>query len=128
MDVAGPLCGFEINLEAIPAPRKKANRSKGAVTMSALQAVRRDFAFVMDKTADATTLLRAASGADKKLITDVKVFDLFEGPSLGEDKKSVAIEVTIQPMDKSLTDEEIDAITAKVVANVEKSTGGVLRG
>jgi phenylalanyl-tRNA synthetase beta chain len=96
--------------------------------MSALQAVRRDFAFVMDKTADATTLLRAASGADKKLITDVKVFDLFEGPSLGEDKKSVAIEVTIQPMDKSLTDEEIDAITAKVVANVEKSTGGVLRG
>ncbi|MEM8749806.1 MAG: phenylalanine--tRNA ligase subunit beta [Pseudomonadota bacterium] len=128
MDVSGPLCGFEIMLDAIPEPRAKANRSKGALTISPLQPVKRDFAFVLDKAVPAMTLLRAASGADKKLITSVNVFDLFEGASLGEDKKSVAIEVTLQPTDKSLTDDEIDAISAKVVANVEKSTGGTLRG
>ncbi|MEE9374783.1 MAG: phenylalanine--tRNA ligase subunit beta [Rhizobiaceae bacterium] len=128
MDVTGPLCGFEIFLDAIPAPRKKANRSKGALIVSSLQAVKRDFAFVMDKSVQAALVLRAANGADKKLISNVRVFDVFEGASIGEDKKSLAIEVTIQPSDKSLTDEEIDAIAAKVVENVNKTTGGVLRG
>ncbi len=128
IDVTGPLCGFEINLDAIPEARRKANRSKGALNLSPLQPVRRDFAFVLDKGADAATVLRAASGADKKLITSVKIFDLFEGPSLGEGKKSLAIEVTLQPSEKTLTDEEIDAIAAKVIENVTKSTGGVLRG
>ncbi|MEE9313369.1 MAG: phenylalanine--tRNA ligase subunit beta [Rhizobiaceae bacterium] len=128
MDVTGPLCGFEIFLDAIPAPRKKANRSKGALSVSSLQAVKRDFAFVMDKTVQAAMVLRAANGADKKLITNVRVFDVFEGASIGEDKKSLAIEVTIQPTDKSLTDEEIEAIATKVVENVSKTTGGVLRG
>ncbi len=128
MDVSGPLCGFEINLDALPEPRRKATRSKGALHMSPLQPVRRDLAFVLDSDADAATLLRAAHGADKKLITDVRVFDLFEGASLGENKKSLAVEVTLQPTDKSLTDEEIDAIVQKVIANVAKSTGGTLRG
>ena len=128
MDVSGPLCGFEINLDAIPAPRKKANRSKGALHLSALQPVRRDFAFVVGSDTQAATVLRAARGADKKLISDVSVFDVFEGPSLGVDKKSMAIEVTLQPTNQSLTDAEIDAIASKVVANVEKSTGGQLRG
>ena len=73
-------------------------------------------------------VLRAAQGADKKLITGAQVFDLFEGPSLGEDKKSLAIEVTVQPFDKSLTDEQIETLTAKIIANVTKTTGGVLRG
>jgi phenylalanyl-tRNA synthetase beta chain len=128
MDVTGPLCGFEINLDAIPAPRKKSKTSKGALIVSALQPVKRDFAFVMDKTVEASKVLRAANGADKKLITDVTVFDLFEGASIGEDKKSVAIEVTMQPTDRSLTDEEIDAISTKVVENVSKTVGAVLRG
>ncbi|MEM1318325.1 MAG: phenylalanine--tRNA ligase subunit beta, partial [Pseudomonadota bacterium] len=128
MDVTGPLCGFEIFLDAVPEPRRKATRSKGALHLSALQSVKRDFAFVLDRDVQAATLLRAAQGADKKLISDVKVFDLFEGASLGEDKKSLAIEVTMQPAAKSLTDEEIDAVAAKVVANVEKTTGGSLRG
>jgi len=128
MDVAGPLCGFEVYLDAIPAPRAKANRRKGALTVSTLQPVKRDFAFIMDKTVEAALVLRAANGADKKLITDVRVFDLFEGPSLGEDKKSMAIEVTLQPTQKSLTDEEIDAVAAKVVENIGKTVGGVLRG
>ena len=128
MDVTGPLCGFEIFLDAIPAPRKKANRSKGALSVSSLQPVKRDFAFVMDKSVQAALVLRAANGADKKLISNVRVFDVFEGASIGEDKKSLAIEVTIQPTDKSLTDEEIEAIATKVVENVNKTTGGELRG
>jgi len=128
MDVTGPLCGFEIDLDAIPEPRRKANRSKGALTLSQLQPVRRDFAFVLEKSVEASLVLRAASGADKKLIEHVRVFDIFEGGSLAADQKSLAIEVTLQPTDKSLTDEEIDAISARIVANVEKTTGGVLRG
>ena len=128
MDVNGPLCGFEIFLDAIPAPRKKATRSKGALIVSALQPVKRDFAFVMDRDVEAAKVLRAANGADKKLITDVRVFDLFEGASIGEDKKSLAIEVTLQPTEKSLTDEEIDAISQRIVENVSKTVGAVLRG
>ncbi|MGI9356097.1 MAG: phenylalanine--tRNA ligase subunit beta, partial [Rhizobiaceae bacterium] len=128
LDVSGPLCGFEILLDCIPEPRNKANRSKGALNISSLQPVRRDFAFVMNSDVEAAKVLRAANGADKKLISDVKVFDLFEGASLGEGRKSLAIEVTLQPSGKSLTDEDIDAVAAKVVENVAKSTGGVLRG
>ncbi len=90
--------------------------------------MRRDFAFVMDRSVPAATVLRAANGADKKLISGVTVFDVFEGAALGENAKSLAIEVTLQPTSKSLTDEEIDAVAAKVVVNVESSTGGKLRG
>ena len=128
MDVTGPLCGFEVFLDALPEPKVKANRSKGALTLSPLQPVKRDFAFVVDKAQTANAIVRAAKGADKKLISAVSVFDLFEGASLGEDRKSVAIEVTLQPTDKSLTDEEIDAVASAIVANVNKSTGGQLRG
>ncbi|MEL6784723.1 MAG: phenylalanine--tRNA ligase subunit beta, partial [Pseudomonadota bacterium] len=128
MDVTGPLCGFEISLEAIPTPRKKGGASKGALTLMPLQAVTRDFAFVMDANVPADKAIRAAQGVDKKLISGAQVFDVFEGASLGDGKKSLAIEVTLQPTDKSLTDEEIEAISQKVIANVEKSTGGALRG
>ena len=98
------------------------------MAVSALQPVKRDFAFIMDKSVEASSVLRAANGADKKLITNVSVFDLFEGPSIGDDKKSMAIEVTLQPTEKSLTDEDIDAISSKIIANIEKTVGGVLRG
>lgn len=128
LDVSGPMCGFEIFLSNIPAPKQKTTRTKPPLTLSGLQAVKRDFSFVMDKDKQATAIIRAASGADKKLITNVSIFDIFEGPSLGEDKKSVAIEVTLQPTEKTLTDEEIEAVAAKVIANMEKSVGGVLRG
>ncbi|MEM7464335.1 MAG: phenylalanine--tRNA ligase subunit beta, partial [Pseudomonadota bacterium] len=128
LDVSGPVCGFEVWLDAVPQPRAKATKTKPPLQISDLQAVRRDFAFVLDSDCDASKLLRAASGADKKLITDVSVFDVFEGPSLGEGKKSVAIEVTMQPSDKTLTDAEIDAVAARIVENVTKTTGGVLRG
>ncbi len=102
------------------------------MNVSDLQAVTRDFAFVVADDATADKVVRAAKGADKQLITDISVFDLFEGEtaskSLGEGKKSLAIEVTLQPRNKTMTDEEIDAVAAKVVANVEKATGGTLRG
>jgi len=128
MDVTGPICGFEVWLDAIPVPRAKATRTKPPLDFSDFQAVKRDFAFVVDKETQSSVLMRAINGADKKLISDVRVFDLFEGASLGEGKKSIAIEVTLQPTVKTLTDEEIEAVAAKIIANVAKSTGGVLRG
>ena len=128
LDVSGPVCGFEIMLDKLPEPKKKPTKTKSPLELSGLQAVSRDFAFVVDKTCEAATLIRAAGGADKALISDVRVFDLFEGASLGDDKKSIAIEVTLQPIEKTLTDEDIAAISDKVIANVEKSTGGTLRG
>jgi len=128
LDASGPLVGFEVFLDAIPEPKAKPTRTKPRLDLSQLQAVRRDFAFVLDRTAEAAAVLRAAAGADRKLIADVTVFDLFEGASLGADRKSVAIEVTIQPTERTLTDEEIDAISKRIVENVAKTTGGVLRG
>jgi phenylalanyl-tRNA synthetase beta chain len=127
LDVSGALCGFEVYLDAMPEPKKKATRTKPALELSPFQMVKRDFAFVVDRTVDAGALIKAATTADRKLVSGVSVFDVFEGPSLGENKKSIAIEVLIQPVDKTLTDEDFDALTKKIVANVEKSTGGILR-
>lgn len=127
LDAGGPLAGFEIYLDAIPEPKAKPTRTKPRLDLSPFQSVKRDFAFVVDRGVEAATIVKAASGADKKLITDVRVFDVFEGASLGTDKKSVAIEVAIQPTDRTLTDEDFDALASRIVANVEKTTGGVLR-
>src|SRR5690606_31037385 len=96
--------------------------------LSAFQRVTRDFAFVVDKTVEAGALTRAALAADKKLVAGVSVFDIFEGASLGEGKKSIAIEVTIQPIEKTLTDEDFETLAGRIVENVKKQTGGVLRG
>jgi phenylalanyl-tRNA synthetase beta chain len=128
LDASGPLCGFEIFLDAIPEARRKPTRTKPRLDLSPFQAVRRDFAFVVDKDREAAQILRAAAGADKKLVSNVTVFDLFEGASLGEGRKSVAIEVTLQPTDKTLTEEEIEAVSGRIVEAVSKATGGVLRG
>ncbi|GHA22309.1 phenylalanine--tRNA ligase beta subunit [Devosia pacifica] len=127
LDIDGPIAAFEIDLDALPKPRKKATRSKGALDTSALQPVRRDFAFVVDSAVEAATILRAARGADKSLITNATVFDVFEGSHVGEGRKSVAIEVTLQPRQQTLTDEEIEQVSQAVVAAVTKSTGGTLR-
>ena len=96
--------------------------------MSPFQAVRRDYAFIVDRGVEAQGILKAAASADRKLITAVTVFDIFEGASLGADKKSVAIEVAIQPVERTLTDEDFEALSARIIANVEKNTGGSLRG
>jgi len=127
LDVSGALAGFEVFLDAMPDPKKKATRTKPGLDLSPFQAVKRDYAFVVASDVEAGAIIKAATTADRKLITGVNVFDVFEGASLGEGRKSVAIEVLIQPVDKTLTDEDFDALTAKIVANVEKTTGGVLR-
>jgi len=128
MDVKGPMVACEIRLEAIPQPKAKASgKLRAALEVSALQAVSRDFAFVLDDTVPAEKVVRAAAVADKALVADVAVFDVYQGTGLAEGQKSVAISVTLQPTDKTLTDEEIGAVSEKVVAAVSKHTGGVLR-
>ncbi|MEL7544885.1 MAG: phenylalanine--tRNA ligase subunit beta, partial [Pseudomonadota bacterium] len=126
LDLAPGAVAFELTLERLPQPKAK-TPSKPAVDLAELQPVRRDFAFVVDADVAAGDIIRAASGADKKLITDVLVFDVFEGDRVGAGKKSVAIEVVLQPRGKSMTDDEIDAISQKIAAQVKKSTGGELR-
>jgi phenylalanyl-tRNA synthetase beta chain len=128
LDLEGPLVGFEVFLDNLPKAKSKATRSKGALNASDLMPVRRDFAFVVGKDVAAETLLRAARGADKALIAGVSLFDVYEGKGIGEDEKSLAIVVELQPVKKTLTDEEIEAVGKKVVAAVEKATGGTLRG
>ncbi|MEQ1939727.1 phenylalanine--tRNA ligase subunit beta [Mesorhizobium sp. CN5-321] len=128
LDVSGPLCGFEVFVDAVPEPKAKATKTKPRLDLSPFQAVKRDFAFVVDRTVEAGALTRAALAADKKLITGVNVFDVFEGAALGSDKKSVAIEVAIQPTERTLTDEDFEALARRIVDNVGKQTGGVLRG
>ncbi|WP_353643918.1 phenylalanine--tRNA ligase subunit beta [Mesorhizobium sp. WSM2239] len=128
LDVSGPLCGFEVFVDAVPEPKAKPTRTKPRLDLSPFQAVKRDFAFVVDKAVEAGTLIRAAAAADRKLIAGVSVFDIFEGALLGADKKSVAIEVSIQPVEKTLTDEDFEALAGRIVENVKKQTGGVLRG
>ncbi|MEX3017035.1 phenylalanine--tRNA ligase subunit beta [Gymnodinialimonas hymeniacidonis] len=127
MDVKGPAMAFTIFPEEVPMPRK-ASASRGAVTMADLQAVERDFAFVVAADVAALDLVNAAAGADKALIEEVRVFDEFIGGSLGEGQKSLAITVRMQPTDKTLTEEEIEAVGVKIVEKVSKATGGTLRG
>ena len=126
LGVTGPLVAFEVFPDAIPAKRSK---GKGApLDLHDLQTVRRDFAFVVAEDVRAGELIRAARTADRELITDVRLFDVFTGGSLAEGQKSLAIEVTLQPRLRTLTDSEIDAVAAKVVKQVTKVTGGTLRG
>ncbi|ODT71751.1 MAG: phenylalanine--tRNA ligase subunit beta [Pelagibacterium sp. SCN 63-23] len=127
LDIDGKVACFEIDLDALPEPRKKATKTKPALELSPFQPVSRDFAFVMDRDITAAAILKAARGADKTLISDVGIFDVFEGAHVGEGRKSVAIEVKLQPKDRTLTEEEIEKVSAAVVAAVTKSTGGELR-
>jgi phenylalanyl-tRNA synthetase beta chain len=124
----GPLIAFEVILDRIPDARAKPTRAKPMLELSPFQPVSRDFAFIVDRGVKAGDIVRAAQAADRKLITDVTVFDVYEGKGIDTAKKSVAIAVTLQPREKTLTDQEIEAVAAKIVAEVAKKTGGVLRG
>ena len=126
LDVKGPAVGFEVFLERLPQPRSKGT-GRPLLNASSFQPVERDFAFIVDATVAAEKLVKAAKGADKALITEVKLFDVFQGGSLPEGKKSVALSVVLQPREKTLTDAEIEAVSAKIVAAVNKATGGELR-
>jgi phenylalanyl-tRNA synthetase beta chain len=124
----GPLVGFEIILERIPDAKAKPTRAKPPLELSPFQPVSRDFAFIVDRDVKAGDIVRTAQGVDRKLITNVTVFDIYEGKGIEDGKKSVAIAVTLQPREKTLTDQEIEAVASKIVAEVTKKTGGVLRG
>ncbi|MEM7721837.1 MAG: phenylalanine--tRNA ligase subunit beta [Pseudomonadota bacterium] len=127
MDIKGPAMAFTLFPQEIPMPRKT-GASRGAVEMAEFQAVERDFAFVVGADVEAAVLVNAAAGADKGLIEEVRVFDEFIGGSLGDGNKSVALTVRMQPKDKTLTEEEIEAVGAKIIAKVEGASGGTLRG
>jgi phenylalanyl-tRNA synthetase beta chain len=114
-------------LDALPAEKKKATKARPPLAALDLLPVTRDFAFILDATVNGADVIKAAGGADTALIRDVGVFDLYEGNSLGEGKKSLAIQVTLQPRDRALTDDEIAAVAAKIVAEVKKATGGDIR-
>jgi phenylalanyl-tRNA synthetase beta chain len=133
MKAEGPLVAFEVVLEKIPEPKAKATRAKPMLELSPFQPVERDFAFVVDRGVKAADILRATQSVDRKLIANVTVFDVYqaageyEARGIPVGKKSIAIAVTLQPRDKTMTDEEIDAVAKKIVAEVGKRTGGVLR-
>lgn len=127
LGIKGTAVAFTLYPTEVPLPRKT-GASRGALKLSGLQAVERDFAFVVDQGVQALDLVNAASGADKALIDEVRVFDEFIGGSLGEGKKSLAVTVRLQPTDTTLTEKDIEAVSARIVEKVAKATGGSLRG
>jgi phenylalanyl-tRNA synthetase beta chain len=128
LGVKGPVVGFEVMLDAIPLPKKKAGTAKPMVQLSAFQPIERDFAFLVGQDVEADKILRTAKGADKALVKDATLFDVYQGMGVGEGRKSVAVSVTYQPTTATLTDEAIEAVGQKIVAAVIKATGGSLRG
>jgi phenylalanyl-tRNA synthetase beta chain len=126
LDVRPPLAGFEVFLDAVPEPRT--GRAKLPVQLSVFHPIERDFAFVVDHELPAETLLRAARGVDRKLVTEIRLFDIYQGVGLPEGKKSLAITVVLQPQERTLTDAEIEGFSQRLIAQVEKATGGQLRG
>ena len=126
MDIKGPAVAFVLWPEEIPVPKTR-TATRPALILQELQPVERDFAFVVDSTVEALTVVNAAMGADKALIADVRVFDQFVGGSLGEGKKSLAIAVRLQPVGATLKEADIEAVSAKIIEKVAKATGGLLR-
>jgi phenylalanyl-tRNA synthetase beta chain len=127
LDVTGPAAAFEVFVSSLPAERKK-SKARTALAGNDLLPVTRDFAFLLDAGVAAGDVMKAAAAADKALISSIRVFDLFEGAAIGAGKKSLGLEVTLSPTEKTLTDAEIDAVSKKVIAEVKKATGGDVRG
>ena len=131
MGVKGPAMAFTVLVANVPYPKVK-TPTRPALAISDLQAVDRDFAFVVDKGVEVLTAVNAAQGADKALIESVRVFDQFTGEKaeaqMGAGKKSIALTVRLQPVDKTLTEAEIESVSAKIIEKVAKATGGALRG
>jgi phenylalanyl-tRNA synthetase beta chain len=127
-DLKGPVAAFEVFLDAPPPPKAKASKARPKLVLSPFQPVERDFAFLVDAAVEAEKIVRAARNSDKAMISAARVFDLYAGKGVPEGKKSIAIAVTLQPVERTLTDAEIEAVSAKIVAAVTKATGAVLRG
>jgi phenylalanyl-tRNA synthetase beta chain len=126
LDAKPPLAAFEVFLDAVPEPR--AGRGKPPLELSVFQPIERDFAFVVDREVPAETVLRAARGVDRKLVAEIRLFDVYDGAGLPQGKKSLAITVVLQPQERTLTESEIEGFSKRLVAQVEKATGGQLRG
>ena len=127
MDAKGPMVAFEVTLDRLPEAKKKTGTARPLLKASPYQPVERDFAFVVETSVAAEAMLRAVKNAERELITNIGLFDVYEGPNVGEGKKSIAITVTLQSKDATLTDEQIETAAKKIVAAVEKATGAQLR-
>lgn len=127
-DLDGAAVGFECFLDRIPLPRAKGGKARPLLKLEALLPVERDFAFLVDESVAAEAVVRAVRQADKAMITEVAVFDVYTGKGVPEGQKSLALSVTYQPREATMTEEQIEALGAKIVAAVEKATGGMLRG
>ena len=121
------MLAFELNLDAIPEPKRKATKTKPALALSALMPLSRDFAFLVDQATPAGEIVRPILAADKALIAAARVFDVYQGKGVPEGQKSVAVEVTVQPTEKTLTDAEIEALSGRIVAAADKAVGAKLR-
>ncbi len=127
LDAEGPIVAFEIVLDAVPAPKARPTKAKPRLERSDFMPVERDLAFVVDEGVRAGDVLKAAQGAERALVSDIGVFDVYQGKGLPEGKKSIAIAVTLQPRERTLTDAEIEAAVARIVAEVSRRTGATLR-
>jgi phenylalanyl-tRNA synthetase beta chain len=127
LNVRERMCAAEVFLDRIPAPRNKGTE-KAFLALNPLQPLSRDFAFMVGRDVAAADLVRAAMGADKKMITAAEIFDVYQGDNVAADQKSVALNVSIQPQEKSMTDEEIEALSKKIINSIETKTGAKLRG
>ena len=123
----GPLYGFELSLDALPSAKPGRGKTKPKYAPSELSPIRRDLAFIVSENVAAGDIVRLAKAADKKTVSDARIFDVYQGQGIDEGHKSVAIEVTLQPKEK-ITDEDIQGVMDKIIASVAKGAGGKLRG
>jgi phenylalanyl-tRNA synthetase beta chain len=126
-DLTGPVAAFEVMLETLPTPKAKATKTRPKLDLSEFQAVERDFAFVVEAKVSAADVVKAVQGVDRTLIESISIFDVYEGKGVDPGYKSMAVAVRLQPRSKTLTDSEIEAVSAKIVGEVTKATGAKLR-
>jgi phenylalanyl-tRNA synthetase beta chain len=127
LDAKGPIVAADVLLDLLPPPKARPTRMKPKLVLSDFQPVERDFAFVVDEVIAAADILKAIQAAERNLVTDVTLFDVYRGIGIPEGKKSIAVAVTLQPMEKTLTDTEIELVASKIIAEVAKKTGASLR-
>ena len=121
------LVGFEIFLDNLKLPKKTLNDQKTKFAVSDYQKSERDFAFIISKNVSSQDLINAISSVDKNLISNIKVFDVYEGDNIPENKKSVAISVTIQSYEKTLNDNDLEKVNKLIIEAVENKTGAKIR-
>jgi phenylalanyl-tRNA synthetase beta chain len=127
MGASGPMAVFEIILDALPTPKAKPTKARAKLDLPDLMPVERDFAFVVEERVAATDILKAVQAADRTMITGLGVFDVYRGAGVPEGRKSVAVTVTLQPRERTMTDQDLEAISAMIEAEVARKTGAVLR-